>query len=441
MNTQDLLSCSYTCWTWNNLANIILYRSVDISSLNKFKKFLNTVSTPVHDACARSKDTNHKRQPLGELVKAIRLQYADRFEYMEDSHHAYLEDLASICPNVHSITTYEDNDLISHILSIENYDCWQKLGAKWPLLKSVAIHSSHHFGHSPYPSRGIETIFARLHHLDLLRCNYFLLHFPVRPSSVTQLQSLKVRVDFMSDYGCLKALVDNCRDTLETLAISWKAPDTGENPQDLGPLILDSPHLKKFGLEWKSNSSFRISSFGDQLYELELQGRNSGRIQRIDEEIGRALTRTSNLKRLSLTGVVSLAEYIPLLLHANSDTLQEFYLSDRNAHLLLTNLNTTGTLLFNVTVLHINTKNIEASSLRMVPEIFPRIEFLQLVLPAKMKASKRFLAHIFSQLECLKGVNVSTRTSNPDSDPAKDRLKDFKFPYAKYQLKRPLFLY
>jgi hypothetical protein len=144
---------------------------------------------------------------------------------------------------------------------------------------------------------------------------------------------------------------------------------------------------------------------------------------------------------LSLTGVVSLAEYIPLLLHANSDTLQEFYLSDRNAHLLLTNLNTTGTLLFNVTVLHINTKNIEASSLRMVPEIFPRIEFLQLVLPAKMKASKRFLAHIFSQLECLKGVNVSTRTSNPDSDPAKDRLKDFKFPYAKYQLKRPLFLY
>ncbi|GAB5588873.1 hypothetical protein Unana1_03773 [Umbelopsis nana] len=318
---------------------------------------------------------------------------------------------------------------------------WPELAKKWPKLKHVSVHSNGHFLGGKDPSQGIEHILSNLHSLNLLRCRGFLASIRLSPPSASVLRSLKVQIGHVSEYHNLKNLVTSCRNTLETLAISWKAVDIGLPQPDISELILKSPKLKSFGLEWKANSAFLISTFGNKLSDLELQGRDSHSSMDIDKAIGNALSRISNLKRLSMKSCLSIAGFITLALEANSTTLEEFQFCDRDANHLLANLTMTNALLCNVTTLYVNAKRLDMQCFRRLPSVFPGIKYLEMVLPAKMQPKRSELLLVLSKLECLKGVSLKTRFLDVPSANETDPLKKYSIPYMGCDVQKPLILF
>jgi hypothetical protein len=285
------------------------------------------------------------------------------------------------------------------------------------------------------PPIGIIALATKLESLNVLWCNRFLTYLRPEATSVKSLTSLSTLVSDLDSLNALQAIVKSCRNTLESLGIFWKASTL--NRPDLSYLILDSPKLKSFGLRWISDSNFYFSSFGDKLETLELLGRISSQVNTTDHIIGAALSKTNKLKRLGFLHCHSISEYVPMIVKANSSTLEELHFSDRDVSPLISNLRFTGSVLLNIKVLSLNGYMFTIETLLMIPDIFPQVEYLKLVIPAREKVRKYDLLDIFEALHSLKGIDLNTRDRDKKLIP-RDPLKHFPFPYRRCEFEKEL---
>lgn len=150
-------------------------------------------------------------------------------------------------------------------------------------------------------------------------------------SQLTSLRKLKVEVFDRSDFDELLGILCACRETLHKLVVLWDVDDT---VKDISPLILESTKLKTFCLEWTSEATFDIDTFGNHLHELELRQEfpNEDCSSRIMDVVGRALINTTNLRTLRVcTPREPMKDYVEMAAELNKSTLGDLYFNDQLA--------------------------------------------------------------------------------------------------------------
>ncbi|GAB5588870.1 hypothetical protein Unana1_03770 [Umbelopsis nana] len=278
---------------------------------------------------------------------------------------------------------------------------------------------------------------AKLQYMDVRCGSWFFSCLPPSAPAFPSLQCLKVRVATIANFRRLKQIVAGCRNTLETLSISWKAPSTPDGLEDISPLILESPKLRAFGLSWKSNSSFRLASFGDRLEHIELVGRDSPQSLGIDQVVGEALVLTSGIKTLCFVKSRSIEEYIYRSIDNNWKTLEEIYVYGLSGNAMLAALKSSAAVLTKVTTICMHVTRFNLLSLCLLPDMFPAVQFLDLRQPAISQLKEREYAKVFDMFQYLKSVKVSSGPGRRRKTEFIDPAKNYKFNYAQYELMRP----
>ncbi|CAO3666826.1 unnamed protein product [Umbelopsis ramanniana] len=281
-------------------------------------------------------------------------------------------------------------------------------GFKWPHLKNLTLRSHERFKYSVPHLSSMESVLNRLHKLDTISWNEFLYYLPQPPPAMKNLQTLKVTVPNKTSYDHLKKLLQSCRDTLRSLSITWDiTAATHHAPLSLDDFIKELPHLKNFTLVYKYDHIFAISSFGEQLEYLTLRASFAERDSPVYEVVGKAVSKTSNLKKLEIRYCTHIEKYIHRIIEANQSTLQEIFIASRNSAKLISNMIKNRTHADNITTLgfYFVQDNVQLGDLA---KVFPRVEWLSLP-DLIFSGSKRWIEEeSIGQFRHLKGIDWLT---------------------------------
>lgn len=371
---QDLVSCSHTCWTWNNAANSLLYETVSLSSCTVFQKFLKIIIDPQNSDGNCVGNAIDRHQPLGRLVKTVEI-LVDYSEYDDlQSYSTMLLSLASKTPNIHTSKLFLPT-LCSDHGSRCSFD-WSTLASQWTQLKSLTLRKALYYAAEEYNLNNINAVLYKLQHLDVTGCEHILTY--MRPSlpSMPCLQSFMANVFDTNDYQVLKAILQTCQDTLHTLIIGFYSIFQPLSI-NLDDLTVGCKHLKAFGLTTHDDSKLHISDLGENLEHFEWWTIGNGDVYTLDHPIYQAMMKTSKLKTMSIAGNMAL-DHIPLVLEANKDTLHTFYFDYMNHDNLIEYLQAYNVRLYNVTMLCFEFWSLDLPDVGFLAEIFPNVEFLGL---------------------------------------------------------------
>ena len=369
---QDLVSCSRTCWTWNAIANTLLYEAVSLSSIADFRQFVECISDSKdhHGGCAENTSGSHQ-PPLGQLVKAVEItggytQFDDRRNYSST-----LSRLASHTPNVHTAK------LFLPILSLDTVGgspfSWSTLAAQWPKLTKLTLKGSMNTGVDTYDLHNINHVLYRLQHLNITRCDNILTHIR---TPLPFLQCLVATIYSPSDYQALKKFLRTCQTTLHTLIIELWCFHR-QALFNLDDLDIGHKQLKAFGLMKHDMSQVIMTNFGDNLEHFECWNISPGPDAVLDPSIHQGMKKTSNLKTLSFAGNMAVYEISRVLL-ANKNTLHTFYLNHDRGIDLIPLLQENKVQLYNVVTLCFKCKLLEDAHVHSLAKVFPNVKFLAL---------------------------------------------------------------
>ncbi|CAO3667191.1 unnamed protein product [Umbelopsis ramanniana] len=371
---QDLVSCSHTCWTWNNAANPLLYETVSLSTCTMFQKFMESIIDPQNHDVSCVGNAIDRHQPLAQLVKTVDI-LVDYSEYDDlQNYSTMLSRLASKTPNVHTAKLFLPILCTVHG-SRYSFD-WSMLASQWTQLKSLTLRKALYYAAEEYNLNNINVVLNKLQHLDVAGCEHILNY--MRPSlpSMPYLQSFMANVFDTDDYQALKEILETCQDTLHTLIIGFYSIFRPLSI-NLDDLKVGRKQLKAFGLTTHDDSQLHISNLGENLEHLEWWTIGNGGVYTLDHPIYQAMMKTSNLKTLSVAGNMAL-DPIPLVLEANKDTLHTFYFDYMNRDNLIEYLQAYKMRLYNVTTLCYEFWSLDLSDVGLLAEIFPNVEFLGL---------------------------------------------------------------
>ncbi|KAI9286744.1 hypothetical protein BC943DRAFT_229542 [Umbelopsis sp. AD052] len=460
LEKPDLLKCSYTCAAWNTAGNILLYRKVQPSSLNKFQKLIQTISEPSpserntaiaiqqlrhltkdgtltlqcrmvniseHPMAMLSRITIEqqksesdtvwkmkRRQQLGKLIKNVTLKslaYNDVAGYLTQ-----LMKFVRSSPNVQTA----DIDYLQIYFALDftpKLDWEQHIGSNWRQLKDLTLRTYECYKCPIPPLSSMESMLQHLYRLDTLDWPDFLYHLPHPVPNMKNLQSLRVDISNKSSYEKLKELLQSCRNTLRSLSIRWCMTTTTDHAVlDLEGLIKGLVKLKDFALTYGYEHIFTISSFGDQLETLTLISSSVEGEGQVHEIVGTAVSKTRNLKRLEIRYCKHIGKYMHAILANNRSTLQSILIASRNAAEVVASLQSKDIRIASVTTLgfHFIQNNVQLLELA---RIFPQVEWLSLP-DFSFSGSKRWIdSESMVQFRHLKGIDW--RTSAQLVDPCK----------------------
>ncbi|KAG2172636.1 hypothetical protein INT44_002651 [Umbelopsis vinacea] len=344
----------------------------------------------------------------------LRIRYSSYYCYLPP-----LSKLASMTPNVHTVYVRDSRALVT-ALSAFDY------ASKWPKLKTLGLSSPAY--HLSSNTINFISVLSRLQHLDIVYAYSFPEYIlPLSPIKL-KLQSLKISIFNQLQYEGAKVMIECCRDTLNTLVISWEVTASSHPPLTLDNLILGLPNLKILGLTYSFHSKFTISSFGNQLEELEIHV-NKARREQLEVLIGDVLKKTSNLKTLSFgTKVSPFVEDIPMVIQSNIATLQNLYLSCNSGNDLVTSLIAMGIRTDNLSTLSFECMNFNDYMVRSLASIFPKLEYMDLT-RGRLSLDQPWITNdSISLFRYLKGINAKTMFSQL-VDPSR-------YNFAKYDIER-----
>ncbi|KAG2186838.1 hypothetical protein INT44_003064 [Umbelopsis vinacea] len=374
LETQDLISCSRTCWPWNATANSLLYETVSFYSHTKLQQFVGSItgSQTHHEKCVESSISSH--QPLGQLVKSVEI--ITGYSHHDDIHSysTMLSRLASKTPNVHA--SYLGLPILSSDTDSGLPFDWSNLASQWTKLTNLSLKGSFGYELEPCDLNNINDVFNRLQHLNITRCEDILTHMLPSLPTMPYLQSFTATVYHTDDYQALKKILLNCQNTLHTLIIdfhSYLRPLS----VNLDDFKIGRKQLKAFGLMKYDDSQINITNFGDNLEHLEWWVYSKETDETLKQSIHKAMIKTSSLKTLSFAGNMAL-DHIPLVLDANKNCLHTFYFDHMDGNDLIARLQARNARLYNVTTLCFECMYLENSDIRALAEIFPNVEFLAL---------------------------------------------------------------
>lgn len=396
---------------------MFLYQNVCWLSDDSYQKLMMSITTSDPTTYISNEPRMSARQKqLGSLINImeLRIRFSSCLWYLPP-----LSKLASMTPNVHTVYVREPGEEID-VPSAFDY------ASKWLKLKTMGLSSL-----SYYPPRDTTNFFSvlnRLQHLDII----YAYSFPeyIIPSSPIKLKlkSLKICIFNQLQYEGAMVMIENCRDTLNTLVISWEVTATSHPLLSLDNLILGLPNLKILGLTYSFHSKFAISSFGDHLEELEIQV-NKIRREELEELIGDALRKTSNLKTLSLgTKVSPFVEDIPMVIKSNITTLQNLYLNCSSGNNLVTTLIMMDIRSENLSTLSFECMNFSDFMVRSLASIFPKLEYMDFTRGRLSFGHPWITNESLSLFRYLKGINSKTMLS--------ELIDPSRYDFAKYDLER-----
>jgi hypothetical protein len=372
---EDLVSCSRTCWAWNDTANAPLYETVTLSTCSKYYGFIQTVTNFEYHLGSFFENAINRHQQLGHLVKVVEIT-ADYSWNGDDEVHNYstnLSQLISRTPNVHtsklflpvSYTNTEGDPIFD----------WTAVASQWTKLTSLTLKKPLGYTLASCDLNNINGVLNRLQNLDITPCGNILCYMPTL-LPMPSLKALMANIFDTSDYQALKKILQGCQGNLHTLIIAFHYTFLRPLSVDLDDLKIGHNQLKAFGMTTHDDSQIRITNFGDHLEHLEW--RSSGIVNdTANQSIWQAMIKTCNLKSLSLLGHMSL-DNIRLVLGANKSTLHTFYWDHMAVSGLISPLLTNHIRLYNVTTLCLDRVVFENSDVRSLAEIFPNVEFLAL---------------------------------------------------------------
>ncbi|KAI8578333.1 hypothetical protein K450DRAFT_247424 [Umbelopsis ramanniana AG] len=432
--------------------NILLYRKVQPSSLNKFQKLIRTISEPA----TSQRNTSIVIQQFRHLIKNGTLTFHYRMVDISDNPFAVLsrkniepqniesdtaawkmkrpQQLGKLIKNV-TLKSLAYNDITGYLTQIMMFarsspnirtadidylqiyfasdftpklDWEQHIGSNWRQLKNLTLRSYECYKCSIPPLSSMESLLNHLYKLDTLEWTDFLYHLPHPVPNMKNLQVLKVDVSDKSSYQNLKELLQSCRNTLRSLSIRWCiTATTDHDPLDLEDLIRELPKLKDFALSYGYEHIFTISSFGEQLETLTLISSSVEGDSQVHEIVGNAVSKTSHLKRLEIRYCKHIEKYMHAILANNKSTLQSIFIASRNATEVVSNLQVNDTRTANITTLgfHFIQDNLQ---LRELAKIFPQVEWLSLP-DFSFSGSKRWIdSESIFQFRHLKGIDWRT---------------------------------
>jgi hypothetical protein len=369
---QDLVSCSRTCWTWNTIANTLLYEAVSLSSIANFRQFVECISDSKnhHEGCAENTSGSHQ-PPLGQLVKAVEVTGGYTRSDDRQNYSSTLSRLASHTPNIHTAK------LFLPILSVDTVDgspfSWNTLATQWPKLTDLTLKGSENTGVDTYDLHNIDHVFYRLQRLNVTHCENILTHIR---TPLPFLQLFVTTIYSPSDYQALKELLRTCQTTLHTLVIElWCFHRHALF--DLDDLGIGHKQLKAFGLKKHDMSQVTMTNFGDNLEHLECWNISPGPDAALGQSIHQGMTKTSNLKTLSFGGNIAVYE-ISRVVVANKNTLHTFYLHHDRGIDLIPLLQENKVQLYNVVTLCFECKLLENTHVQSLAKVFPNVKFLAL---------------------------------------------------------------
>jgi hypothetical protein len=396
---------------------MFLYKNVCQLSNESYQKLMIAITTSDTTSMSNYTRMNARQKQLGSLINLMELRlryYSSDLWYLPP-----LSKLASITPNAHTVYVSEPGELME-VPSAFDY------ASKWPKLKTLGLSSL-----SYYVSRNTTNfinVLDRLQHLDIIYAYSFPEYIlPLSPIKL-KLQSLKICIFNQLQYEGAKVMIECCRDTLNTLVISWEVTASSHPALSLDYLILGLPNLNVLGLTYSFHSKFTISSFGDQLEELEIQV-NKVRREPLEELVGDVLKKISNLKTLSLgTKVSPFAEDIPMVIQSNIATLQNLYLHCNSGNNLVTSLIMMDIRSENLSSLSFECMNFSDFMVRSLASIFPKLEYMDLTRGRLSLGEPWIKNESLSLFRYLKGINAKTMFS--------ELVDPSRYNFAKYDIQR-----
>lgn len=432
LNRQDLVSCSYTSWFWNDNANVFLYHELSGLALDRLKKLVRTLAPTQLQNGPDTSETTARQRKLGNLVKVIKLREIEDGAYLiSKSTAAYLEESAKLgllTPNVHTAEIYDVEVDNSKTLSSSPLQ-WDLRKSKWQYLKRLKIIDSGAHLHGDIGA-GFVDILPQIKHLDVLDAEQILeCNFPPMPTTLN-LISLKVSVSDHFQYDQVMTMLQSCRSTLQSLTIKWLPSSAIRQPLSLENIIQMHPNLKALALTYHESSYLTIKSFGDQLEVLEVIGNRQGNEQ-LEVEVGEAMMRTSNLKVLSLGTCSYFTEYIPTIIDHNRKSLQGLYITSDVGDELIDLLLADNIQADRVTTLCFECRYLDNSMIYSLSEIFPSVEYLGLA-RGKAKSDRKWIStQSLSRFRHLKGIDIWTFRELVDPNSYRG---------SRYKIRRPLIL-
>lgn len=423
---HDLLNCSYTCWSWNQAANVLLYYKVYGFGESMFEKLLRTI-TPIRlPSDGQNSNATSRRQQLGQLVKVVVMRKDDSFRDFSDWYLPLLPKLAFATPNVHTASLYDpcaSATMFSSSYRSLSFDWNEAFGSNWLQLKKLKLEAPSRSGFHEGGMINIMKVFERLQSLDITYCSAIvMLKLPYVPA-MPFLECFKARVLYGDDYQRIKALTNVCRNRFHTLALIWQLTIVSKPPVTLDDLTLELPNLKSFGFSYFYSRNFTISSFGAHLEELELLARDCRFEDQVDSLIGKAMMKMSKLKTLSLITCCALLEYIPMVIESNKGTLQKFYFSGKDGDKLIEDMVASNLRAYHVTTLYFEYHDLDKSMVRHLAEIFPHVQFLTLT-RGKARSVQSWLS--LQTLQVFKNlIGLGTTTCSELLDPSKCKFDQF----------------
>src|ERR1700692_199179 len=99
-----MLSCSYTCWTWNNAAVIYLYAKLHIKSTDMIEKIIARLTETYNVDSSHLLQAKERRSRLASYVKIVEVHYipvssydAPSYARKAMSYNEYLKSLSAVC--------------------------------------------------------------------------------------------------------------------------------------------------------------------------------------------------------------------------------------------------------------------------------------------------------------------------------------------------------
>ncbi|KAH8548433.1 hypothetical protein BGW37DRAFT_470200 [Umbelopsis sp. PMI_123] len=396
---RDLVSCSYSSWAWNGAANRLLYHNVCGRSEIRYRQLMRTLTATNGSNETEYMKADMRQQQIGRLINVIEIRlnslYNDTW-YVPD-----IAKLTSITPNVHTVYVCEPG--MESTLTPSAFD----YGSKWPNLKTLVLRSLSTY-HLPSNTSNWVNVLNKLHHLNIMDADGFSEY--ILPSSPITLNlcSLKICILNESQYNGAKVILERCRNTLHSLMITWAITTSNSNqPLNLDDLILGLPNLKVLGLTYALHSKFTISSFGDQLEELEILA-NGNPHEQFQDMIGKAMKKTSRLKTLSLRGVCLERNHVPLLIRNNLATLQNLFIECKFGHQFIEFLFEHKIWSRNLTTLHFECINCSDAAVVVLRDLFPNVELLVSRRGTDGFDGRWIITSLVSLFQNLKDIKTST---------------------------------
>ncbi|KAH8548427.1 hypothetical protein BGW37DRAFT_523448 [Umbelopsis sp. PMI_123] len=406
LTRTDIVNCTYTCWIWNAAANKRLYSKLSVPSKRRLELLIRTIAEPQSTSESENSRTVTKRQQLGSLIHDVTFRIPDRPGANLRWSSSQLSTFANSTPNVHTVYI-RDFSIFQRFDVATSWLDWESLDSPWRHLKTLKIASNLRSSSTRAHIYNMEGVLNRLQAVDTIFWSNFLLCLPQPLPVMENLKSLKVAITNKASYEQLKALLPRCRNTLRSLSIRWESTATYNPPLSLDNLMAELPKLKIFTLQFDKHARFTVDSFGDQLECLSLNGLPETMDGDIDDMVGQATEKTSNLKRLHIPDSKRIDNYIPNIIEANKMTLQTVYINSSNGANVISMLMDKKTEATKVTTLGFRLTG-DHNKLFELSNIFPGVECLGLIPWANDDKYDKIAADRLSQFRYLKGVDRIT---------------------------------